>query len=63
MRGRLRTLRVSKEKPGTTSRLDQLRDFVDGKGYQDVSVFSPIWHSHCRGSIIVIVFGSSEAAH
>ena len=40
MRGMLMTLRVSKEKPGTPSRLDQLRDSVDSKGYQDVGVFT-----------------------
>ena len=37
MKGRLMTERMSKERPGTTKRLDHLKDFVDG---QDIMVFT-----------------------
>ena len=43
-------LRVSKEKPSTTERLDHFKDFVDGKGYHEVGLSLCIAQSHIRNS-------------
>ena len=44
------TLRVSKEKPSTTERLDRLKDVVDGKGCREVGLSVCLPQSHIRNS-------------